>query len=258
VDGIAEYSRQTFQHANESIDEARNSKNELLADLRKATIRIAPYANVRRIPNNKLDKLRFDDSFEYYIADFSMNINVPIGKIKALRFILTIIGDGKQSENVYVLSGFPNNLIEHVTIIKGKIKVCLSELLKIIPHPVPMVLGKVVQIDLDPWEIDWGYNKIKVRFGGGNNHMVDWRLHSKDLNLGFACSIILKKRPSVKNVTAIAQAKWVYEPEAEGLRGFLKRAFGTDKIEPDSGTETIRVLSSPIRTTLKKRRKERI
>lgn len=62
-EGIANFTRDAYDDANKEIEETEKSKKEFLADLRRTTISVAPYAHVRSIPKDLLDKKKFDDSF---------------------------------------------------------------------------------------------------------------------------------------------------------------------------------------------------
>lgn len=243
-DGAANFRSAILKDANREIEESNKSKKEFLADLRRTTIRIASYADVHRIPSNILDKRKFDDSFEYYVANIPMNINTPVGKINEIRLFLTLFGDGKKSEDAHIYSGFPNDLVEHVTVIKGKIKLGLTNLLNIIPHPVPQIIGKIVQIDLDPWEIKWGFDRIKVLFSEAQNNEVDWYISSNNLNQSFSCSIIIKKRKNINEVIANAEAQWVYNPTKYKIERFFRKAFGKEKLELKSEKKPIKIISS--------------
>ena len=119
------------------------SGEKFLEDIRSITISIAPYAEVRKIPNDVVDKSIRDDTFEYFQVDIGMNINVPKGKVNEIRFYLTVLADGKRSENAHVLDGFPNDWIQRVNIVNGTIKVGIDNLLKIVTTPNPAIYNQI-------------------------------------------------------------------------------------------------------------------
>jgi hypothetical protein len=198
---------------------------ELAKQIRSPYIAIKKYAAVRRIPCDEVDRSVRDDNFEYFRIDSGMNINVPAGKIKELRFILNLFADGKQSRDAFAISGFPDTEVERVNIIDGKIGLSINNLLKIIPHPVTQVIGNIVKIDLNPWDIKWGYSRMHVSFGGSLTDKLVWNLFEDNINKSFDCYITLQKKKTVKEVMAKAYAAWKYEPYGESFKERFARRF---------------------------------
>lgn len=114
--------------------------------------------------------------------------------------------------------------------------------LSIIPHPVPQTIDKLIRIDLNPWVIKWGYDKIKIPFSEGNNHKVNWYLSSNNLNQSFSCTVTLKKKRSVKVVNGIANACWVYFPNSKG-RMFLNEIFGRSSLKFGTDEKEISIIN---------------
>ena len=220
----------------------KTSKDQLLSDIRAITLSIAPYSQVREIPKGLLDETIRDERYEYFKAEFGMNINVPEGKVNQIRFYLTMLADGIGSEKAQVVSGFPNDLIQRVNVIGGSVKIGINNLLNIIPEPFVQTLGNFIQIDLNPWSFRWGYNRVKVLFSEGNNHKVNWFLSSKNLNQSFSCSITLKKRKTVKEVIGHAYAVWEYQPPKE-LKDIAKRLVGIKNIKLGSDEKKINIIA---------------
>ena len=204
-------------------------ENELWKEIREPTISVAKYADVRKIPNDKVDNSIRDDSFEYFRADMGMNINVPRGKIKEIRFKLYLLADGKQG-GAYAIDGFPNDKVTHIPILEGQIKLGINNLLKIIPHPITQTASELIEVDLNPWQIKWGYDKLEKGFSEAMNDTLDWYLSSDNVNQSFNSYITLKKKKSVKQVTGNARAIWAYEPDDEGVKNWFKSRFGRGNV----------------------------
>lgn len=212
--------------------------SELWKELREPTISIAEYADANKIPNDKVDNTIRDDSFEYFRADMGMKINVPKGRIKELRFKLYLLADDKRGE-VFAIDGFPNDKIIHIPILEGQIKLGINKLLKIIPDPVAQTLGELIEVDLNPWQIKWGYDKLAVGFSGALTDDLDWYLSSDNVNQSFNCFVTLKKKKSAKQIMGRARAIWLYEPYAEGARNWFKRRFGRNDVRLKSDEKKI-------------------
>jgi hypothetical protein len=84
----------------------------------------------------------------------------------------------------------------------------------------------LIEVDLNPWQIKWGYDKLQVGFGGALTDDLDWYLSSDNVNQSFNCYVTLKKRKTAKQITATARAIWLYEPYEKGIRNWLKKRFG--------------------------------
>jgi hypothetical protein len=217
-------------------------EDELKNELHQTTIAIAKFAHVHKIPNEKLDATVRNDNFEYFRMDTRININVPQGRIKELCFFLSLYADGKQSGEVFALDGFPNDKIKHFTIVGGKIKLGINNLLKIIPITQP--LASVIDIKINPWEIKWGYDKLQVGFTEGLTDNVNWCLSSDNVNQGFNCYITLMKKNTAKDVYAIAKARWIYEPQSRGLVAWIKRRFNRGDVPVRGDEKSIEIIKT--------------
>jgi len=201
---------------------------ELRNELYDATIRIAKFAQVHKIPPDNLDPSLRTNDVEYFRVDSGMNINVPRGRIKALRFFLSFYADGRQSDDVWVLDGFPNDKIKRVTIVSGKVKVGMNNLLKMIPFTQP--IAGLLDIDINPWEFNWGYNTLEIGFADKYHYDVDWYLSGENVNQGFNYYLTIRKKNTARDVYAVAKAIWEYEPQGQGIIAWLKRRFGIGEV----------------------------
>jgi hypothetical protein len=195
-------------------------------EIRKLTVGVAKYSLVHRIPADKVDESIREEDVDYYKVDSGMNINVPQGRIKEIRFSFDIYADGSQSGGAFAIDGFPNDKIKRVTIISGQIQISINKLLQLIPYPEAQKVLGAVDIELNPWKIDWGYNKLEVGFSEGLTDKLDWYLSADNVNQSFQCYFTLKKKKSVRQVKGIATASWTYEPAAKGARDWLKKNLG--------------------------------
>jgi len=196
--------RSTHENINNLVQEKKEVKR-MEKQLLKTTVSIAPYTREVKIPKNTLDKTIRDSGFEFFRADFGMNINVPVGKLKEIRFYLSLIGDRKISEQY-------DDLIEKINIVSGTLKIAINDFMNIIPVSMIQSVSKIIKIDLNPLNFNWNYKRVKVLFSEGLSYKADWYLSSKNLNQDFNCTIIFKKRIGVKKVIGRVKAIWSYEP----------------------------------------------
>ena len=76
-------------------------------------------------------------------------------------------------------------------------------------------------MDLNPWEIDWAYDKLQVGFSEAMTNKLDWYLSSENVNQSFQCYLTLKKHTSVKRVSAKVTAVWKFEVYDEGVKAWF-------------------------------------
>jgi hypothetical protein len=222
------------------VEEAE--EDELRKELHQATITIKEFAKVYKIADDKLDESVKNNEFEYYGIDTGMNINVPRGRIEALRFYLSIYADGKQSEDAWVYDGFPNDKIRHITVLKGKLKLGVNSLLNIIP--MTQLFANVIYMDIEPWEIDWGYDKLDVGFNGSLTNNVDWYLSGENFIQNFNCYVTLRKKKSARHIYAVAKARWEYKPESQGILSWFRNRFNRDKIWVKGEERSIKIIKA--------------
>lgn len=218
-------------------------ERELSEQIRSPSISVAKYAEVLKIPNDKLSDTIRDDMFEYFRIDTGMNILVPVGRINELRFVFSIFADGRQSNSAFAIDGFPNNMLKHVNIFDGKIKLNINNFLKIIPISLSQTIADVLDIDMNPWEIKWGYDKLEIGFSGAYTDKIEWYLSSENINQSFNCHLILKKRTTVKQVIGKVAAAWKYEPQGEGIRNWFEKRFRRSYAPVRSDVKEIEIIT---------------
>jgi len=223
-------------------ERAAKRKDDLIKLIHQPTISVNQYAGVYRIPSEDVDKTLRDPKFQFFRVDSGMNINVPRGKIKELRFRIVLYGDGKQSKSVFEVSGFPNDKIKNVKILSGKIGLSINNMLRIIPHPVTESVANIVTMDLNPWQIDWAYDKLQVGFSEAMTNNLDWFLSSDNVNQSFQCYLTLKKHTSVKRVSAKVSAVWKFQAYDEGIREWFSRKFHNKLYEVKCSAKQIEII----------------
>ncbi|MGA8084940.1 MAG: hypothetical protein WB988_24060 [Candidatus Nitrosopolaris sp.] len=170
-----------------------SEEKALFEEIRSPTISIKKYVNVHRLPTDKLDNSILDNDFEYFKIDSGMNINVPYGNIKEMRFRMSLFADDKQSGDAFAIDGFPNDTINHIQLLAGTVQLSMSGLLKFLPI-LYAAMDNAIQIDIKPWKFNWGYDKLKIRFSGAMTDTLDWYFTEDNVNRSFECYLTIKKR----------------------------------------------------------------
>lgn len=170
-----------------------SEEKALFEEIRSPTISIKKYVNVHRLPTDKLDNSILDNDFEYFKIDSGMNINVPYGNIKEMRFRMSLFADDKQSGDAFAIDGFPNDTINHIQLLAGTVQLSMSGLLKFLPI-LYANMDNAIQIDIKPWKFNWGYDKLKIRFSGAMTDTLDWYFTEDNVNRSFECYLTIKKR----------------------------------------------------------------
>ncbi len=117
-------------------------------------------------------------------------------------------------------------------------------MLKIIPHPITQTASELIDVDLNPWQIKWGYDKLEKGFSEALNDVLDWYLSSDNVNRSFTCYITLKKKKSAKQITGNARAIWAYEPHDEGVKNWFKGRFGRSNVILKSDEKEIEIIDA--------------
>ena len=188
-----------------SVDEA---SPELKEAMEENTIEIAPASHIVDL-NEKctqqgiiLNTKSTMDEFDFYNAELGLNILLSEGyEIPRLRFMIEIFGDGHKNPDVLAYDAFPHTQIKTIKIIGGKINLGLRTALSFIPFPIGKIMSNLLQVDLNPWEFNWNYDKIELMFAGRLSYELKWDLRHKNIYQGFNPTLILRKRKQIKRVS---------------------------------------------------------
>jgi hypothetical protein len=154
--------------------------------------------------------LKSDNEYDYLTAESGMNIIMPNGgRIDEMRFRITL----KAEKPVFIIDGFPKDLIENKYIIEGTIKIGVNEALKLIPDPIVQTVTNLIKIDLNPWSFHIGkIRNVKVDFSGPLTSMPEWYYHADGIDNDLMVTMTIKKPKALKKINAEVQAAWYYNP----------------------------------------------
>ncbi|MDQ6868695.1 MAG: hypothetical protein M3178_09925 [Pseudomonadota bacterium] len=203
----------------ESGAKSDTQEDEIRRMLRATRIEVAPQASTRVVSSKAQSTV--------LLSEVGMNIVVPQGTIRELRFKATLLADGEIADDLVVLDGFPKGRVEERYLVDGKITLGVSKLFQFIPAIGPVgggVLGDLLQIDLNPWQFKIGHIRdIEVIFSGGLTFEPEWYFRQAGLTDELHVSMTIRKPASVRVVDAQVEAAWSYDP------GFLRPIkVGTD------------------------------
>lgn len=186
--------------------------------IRSTRIEIAPFARTEAVGS--------DETYDYLKTELGMNMIVPRGRVKELRFKMSL----SPAREVVAMDGFPNDRIEERHIVDGKIRIALNTAFKFIPGVGP-VLSELLKIDLNPWNFSIGsMRKVVVDFSGGLTGRPEWYFRKEGIKGNVNLIITLRKSKSVRYIKGETRAAWYYDP------GIFKAVrLGTD-------TESIHIL----------------
>lgn len=171
-------------------------------------------------------KIQEGDTEDLYKELFGMQLIVPKGKIEKLRFKISfeLPENSNESKKIYACDGFPKTKIELKSILSGKIKLGLSQGLRLIPI-YGKTISEIIDINIDPWEISIGnVYKSKILYSGNLTSNPEWYFEGDGIEKDFEVSLIIKKSKTIDLFDIYIQAFWEYNP------GLLKKMkFGTEK-----------------------------
>lgn len=171
------------------------------------------------------EKIGSDEKHDYLKSMLGMNIILPKGRIKEMKFHITLTAERK----VVAIDGFPKDVIEEKYIVGGKIKVGINEAFEFIPI-IGKVVKKLLDIELNPWEFKLGnLKKVNIDFSGGLTSKPEWYFKENGIKNDLRVALTIKKPKDIENVEAVAKAAWVYDP------GFFK------DIKLGSDTKTVKI-----------------
>lgn len=190
------------------------SLNKIRKELSKVVVGAAPGANVYQIPSDQPDLAKSIKNtlgeFNYYIVE--LGLNVMLGrqfKIQELLFQVDLKSDGQNKTDVIAYDIAPDDKIKRVKVLSGKISLGVNKLLKLIPSPIGQIVSDLIEIEINPWEFDWGFKKFMIDACGRKNYHLYWKVYKTNVIQGFNPCMILKVRKNVKNISA--SAKCIYK-----------------------------------------------
>jgi len=163
---------------------------------------------------SQTEKIKSDKDYDYLRSEIGMNIIVPKGKISKMRFRVSLLA----KHRVVAIDGFPKDVIEERDIVKGKVKVAISDYFKFIPAIPPGVLDPL-QIVLGPWDFKLGsLKKVNIDFSGGLTSTPEWYFKRNGIKNDLIVSMTIRKPKKAKSIEGKVKAGWIYSP------GFLRKA----------------------------------
>lgn len=199
--------------------------DRLKEELDKVIIGVVPTANVHKIsPNQRglAEVLKKTLSkFNYYVVE--LGLNVMLGKkfkIPDLRFEVELRCNTSDRKDVTAYDIAPDDTLEHIEAVSGKISLGITKLLKFIPSPTAQTIADLLDIEIKLLELKWGFDKYKIDATGRKNYKVCWRVYETNVVQGFNPMMILKARKNVKKISA--SAKVIYELQTRGWKTTTK------------------------------------
>jgi hypothetical protein len=203
---------------------------ELRKAMRENKIKIAPAAHtvdlkkLAKAGGTKIPPVLMATMKEYDYYNVELGLNIVLGKgykIPSLRFMINIFGDDEMTADTIAYNAFPDDQIKKVKIIGGKISLGLSQLFQLIPGPIGSILPNLLQVNLNPWEFNWNYDKIEILYSGNLSYELMWDLRHNNIYKGFNPTVVIKKRNRIKKV--VAKVKIIYELQSpRGWKNFRR------------------------------------
>lgn len=179
---------------------APSEESELLKLIRNSRIEIAEAAETKKIAS--------EGKYDYLKSEIGMNIVLPRGTIRELRFAANLV----PGHRVKVIDGFPKDKIDQRSIVGGKITLGIDKAFQFIPNPVAKGLTQLLNVDLDPWEFRLGNVKsVKVDFSGGLTSFVEWYFRRNGIRNNLRVALVIRKLKGVKSIQAKVTAFWSYK-----------------------------------------------
>lgn len=155
-------------------------------------------------------QLTFDGENEYLKTELGMNIIVPKGRIKQLRFKITLVGN-INSHDIVVIDGFPKDIVEEKEMIGGKVKLGISKFFKFVPI-VGDKISDLLEIELNPWEFKLGkVRRVNIDFSGALTNEPEWYFKEDGIKNDLRVVITIKKPKRIAKIDGKVVAAWVYD-----------------------------------------------
>lgn len=211
--------------------------NKIKRELSKAVVGVAPAANVYKIsPDQKeLSKVIKDTypEFNYYLVE--LGLNVMLGrrlKISELLFQVELKNNGPNKTDVTAYDMAPDDKIKRVKVVGGKVSLGITKLLKLVPMPLGQVVSDLIDIEINPWEFEWGFNRYMIDACGVKNYHLYWKVYQTNIVQGFNPTMVLKVRKNVKNISARVKCIYKLQPDWWGFTSDIKTDAKEIKILP--------------------------
>jgi hypothetical protein len=191
------------------------SIKELEAELNKSVVEVASAANVYQISPDQKDLSDFIKKtltwFNYYVVE--LGLNVMVGRkcsIPELLFKVILMGDGN-TENVVAYDIAPKDETEYRKLLSGNVKIALgvTTFLKFIPVPLGEHVSNLLNVDINPWEFEWGIEKYMIDACGEKSCDVYWKIYETSMVQGFNPAMIVRAKKEVNKISA--NARCVYK-----------------------------------------------
>jgi hypothetical protein len=180
--------------------------------IRSTFVEIAPHAEtVQVVGAGNADA-------EYLKSEVGMNIILPHGYIDELRFKISLVQLGGNSET-FAQDGFPNSSISSTAFASGQVKLGISKAFKFIPV-VGGAIDELLSVNINPWNFRIGTLKhVNVAFNGGLTTKPEWYFRRAGIrNDTVRVAMLLKKAPGTASIVAEIQAGWLYRTGTMGSR----------------------------------------
>lgn len=192
-------------------------EKKLISWIKSTRIEIAEGADTRSIVKKR--------KFEYLKSEIGMNIVIPKGSIKEMRFYVELFANPE----VIAIDGFPRDAISQKDIKGGKVKIAVGELFKFIPMFGGALAGSI-KFELGPWEFKLGsLKKVNVDFSGGLTSKPEWYFKKNGIKNDLRVALTIKKPKETKYIMGKIKAGWLYDP------GFFR------KVRLETDTKTIKI-----------------
>jgi hypothetical protein len=113
--------------------------------------------------------------------------------------------------DVIAYDTFPDDQVNRINIISGKISLGVDNLLKLVAGPVGETISNLLKVELNPWTFNWGYNKVEIQNSEGLTYDPEWILKHENIYKGFNPTMIIKKRKNIKKILAKVQITYTLE-----------------------------------------------
>ena len=184
------------------------TKNMILKEIYDTRIEISDYADTQEVgPKGAATVLK---------TGMGMNIVIPKGKIKALRYRVHLFDPDEPEGIINAIDGFPNDKLKDITGPKVSIKLALDKAFKFIPV-IGEGLGNIAGLSIGPWEFTLGQmKKIQIDFSEPGND-PEWFFQGDGIEHQLKVELSIEKPATTKKIDAKVTAMWDLKTDMLGL-----------------------------------------